>query len=132
MGEEQGGVSSNGLRRVYRALCNLAWCDGQFDPREKQYLDEFRAQHGISPAEGAALEQDGREGNNLAISKRPAEQELLLAAMIDVAAADKVVTAEEQERLIAFGRTLGMTDADLAREIRDRLVRQGKTLQKET
>lgn len=130
MAQDKDGVSSNGLRRVYRALCNLAWCDGQFDPREKEYLDAFRENYGIDAAEAAGLEQDGRDGNNLAISKRVAEQDLLLRCMIDVAAADKVVTAEEQDRLIAFGRTLGLSDAELAREIRERLTTQGKQLQK--
>ncbi len=129
MADEEREVSPNGARRIYRALCNLAWCDGDFAAREQRYLEEFRARFGIGPAEAAQLEDEGRRGVGLGVSKRAAEQELLARGMIAVTMADGKLTTEEQAKLVAFGKTLGLDAAALATRIRAWADGQGKRLE---
>ncbi len=122
-------LSHNGVRRVYRALCNLAWCDGEFDPREQDYLQGYRERFEIGPEEARALEEEGRQGLHLGVSKRPAEQALLATGMIEVTMADGVLTTEEQAKLVAFGKTLGLSQEMIARRIREWAEQQGKRLE---
>lgn len=130
MVDEESEISPNGARRIYRALCNLAWCDGEFAARERRYLDAFRARFAIGAAEAAQLEDEGRRGVGLGVSKRPAEQELLAKGMIAVTMADGKLTTEEQAKLVAFGKTLGLDAAALATRIRAWAEGQGKRLEK--
>jgi hypothetical protein len=113
-------LSENGRRRIYRILCNLAACDGEVDANERRLLDAFREEHGLSPAEAQALEAEGRLGKDLPIGKNPAERELLLDAMIDVAAADGVLAPQEERRLRKIGKKMGIGKEELRDAVRGR------------
>lgn len=111
------GVSHNGVRRIYRVLCNLAWCDGEVADLERTLLEETRSRFKIEPYEAASLEAEGKEGNNLGVGRRDAERELMIDTMIDMVMVDGVLATEEQERLIKFGVTFGLDQAALAKRI---------------
>lgn len=111
------GVSHNGVRRIYRVLCNLAWCDGEVADLERALLEETRNRFRIEPYEAASLEAEGKEGNNLGVGRRDAERELMIDTMIDMVMVDGQLVAEEQERLIKFGVTFGLDQTALAKRI---------------
>ena len=121
-------VSQNGKRRIYRVLCHLAWCDGQVQIVERQMLQAFVAYHRIAPNEAALLEEEGKESRGLGISKRASERELMIDALIDLAAADGQLVAAEQDRLLKFGMTVGLTEQEIATRVVGRVKSSGKTL----
>jgi tellurite resistance protein TerB len=109
-------VSANGVRRVYRILCNLAWCDGEVDPRELDYLATFRAKHGISEAEAEELRAEGERQGALKLSKNADEQALLAESMLGLAAADGVVAPAERKKLDQLAKVVGLELSQLAAE----------------
>jgi uncharacterized tellurite resistance protein B-like protein len=121
-------VSHNGKRRIYRLLCCLAWCDGEMHTKEREYLDAFVAHFSIRPDEAGPLESEGKISQELGISKRPSERRLLVDALIDIAMADGQLVAAEQKKLIKFGKTIGLTEDDLASRIIDRVQASGRNL----
>lgn len=131
MSDDDAPVSHNGRRRVYRVLAHLAWCDGEMHPSERALLDAFRDVYGLRPDEAAALEDEGRQGGGLSVSKRGAERRLLIDSLIDMATADGVLAGAEQERLLRFGRTLGLDEGEIAARVVERVDLQGKTLRPE-
>ncbi|RMG12105.1 MAG: hypothetical protein D6731_14540 [Planctomycetota bacterium] len=132
MSEDDEPVSHNGKRRVYRVLAHLAWCDGELHASERALLDAFREVYGIRPDEAAALEAEGRQGGGLSVSKRGAERRLLIDSLIDMATADGVLASAEQERLLRFGRTIGLDEREIAARVVERVGLQGKTLRPES
>jgi len=117
MNSDIEGVSHNGVRRIYRVLCNLAWCDGEVAELERALLEETRNRFRIEPYEAASLEGEGKEGKNLGVGRRDAERELMIDTMIDMVMVDGVLATEEQERLIKFGVTFGLNQEALAKRI---------------
>lgn len=113
-------VSENGLRRIYRALCNLAACDGEVDPSEQRLLDAYCEEHGIGAAEASELEGEGRRGERLDVGKNPDERALMLECMIDVAAADGVLDPQELKRLRRLSKVMGIDKEELTEAIRAR------------
>ena len=63
------------------------------------------------------------------MSKRASERRLLTAALIDIAMADGQLVVEEQTKLVKFGKTIGLTEEDLAARIMERVEETGRTLQ---
>lgn len=118
VGERQ--VSENGLRRIYRALCNLAACDGEVDPSEQRLLDAYCEEHGIGAEEASELEGEGRRGERLDVGKNPDERALMLEAMIDMAAADGVLDPQELKRLRRLSKLTGIGKDELTEAIRAR------------
>jgi hypothetical protein len=104
-------VSPNGVRRVYRLLCDLAWSDGSVVPAERTWLAGFCARHAISPGEAMALEAEARAKKGFKLTRRAEEQILLVDSMVALVLADGVVAPEERRRAAAFARTLGLDPA---------------------
>jgi uncharacterized tellurite resistance protein B-like protein len=126
--DEDKPVSHNGKRRIYRILAHLAWCDGEVHAHERALLDSYRDLHEIRPDEAASLEEEGKRGGELGVSKRPSERTMLIDAMVDMAMADGVLVAAEQERLVKFGKTLGLTQQEIAKRVVERVGLRGKKL----
>lgn len=114
-------VSLNGLRRVYRVLCRLAWCDGQVDPRERIVLETFCRRHRIARSEAEALEAEAAESERLRVGRKSAERELLIETMLEVVAADGVLDPAEQARLQRIARAVELPEAQLAARIAERM-----------
>jgi len=127
-GDVYGGVSFNGVRRVFKVLCHLAWCDGSVADIERDYLEGWVRQVGIGPEEARSLEDEGKRANKLGVGPRKAERTLLIDSMIDLAMADGILVAEEQERLVRFGLTIGLDESLLAQRIHQRVTASGKHL----
>jgi tellurite resistance protein len=117
------------MRRIYRLLCCLAWCDGELHPKEREYLEAFAEHFGITADETAILEEEGKHSQDLGVSKRPSEKRLLADALIDIAMADGQLVAEEQKRLVNFGKTIGLSEDDLATRIMERVSETGRKIQ---
>lgn len=79
-------VSFDGLRRVYAALCAVAHVDGRVTRAQREHLDDYRDYLGLGEIEAEALEDGARRSQELRVGKRPAELELVIPAMIEVAA----------------------------------------------
>jgi uncharacterized tellurite resistance protein B-like protein len=126
--ENEKAVTHNGKRRIYRLLCCLAWCDGDMHEAEREYLDAFAAHFYIREDEAASLEEEGKTSTELGVSKRSSERTLLVDALIDIAMADGKLVAEEQQKLIKFGKTIGLTEEDLAARIVQRVQQTGRNL----
>jgi uncharacterized tellurite resistance protein B-like protein len=127
--KHEKAVSRRGTRRIYRLLCCLAWCDGDMHVREREYLHAFAEHFAIEPEEAEVLEDEGRNNKDLSVSKRPSERRLLADALIDIAMADGQLVAEEQKKLVKFGKTIGLTEEDLANRIMERVEETGRTIQ---
>ena len=129
MSDDAAGVTTNGVRRIYRILCHLAWCDGDVASAERSYLDRLREQFGIGDTEALELEAAGKLGEGLTMGKREDERALLIDCMIDVTMADGVLAAPEQKKLIKIGTKLGLSERTLAERILQRARAGGKRLQ---
>ena len=127
-GDVYEGVSFNGVRRVFKVLCHLAWCDGSVVDSERVYLEGWFGRMGIGPEEARALESEGKRVSKLGVGPRKSERKLLIDSMIDLAMADGILAAEEQERLVRFGKTVGLSEAMLAQRIHQRVIDSGKQL----
>jgi uncharacterized tellurite resistance protein B-like protein len=121
-------VTYNGKRRIYRVLCHLAWCDGELHPSERDYLAAYAKANALRPDETASLEKEGRSGQGLGVSKRPAEREALIDHLIRIAMADGQLVAEEQERLVKFGGTIGLNEQEIAARVVHVASGSGRTL----
>lgn len=126
MGEEIDGVTHNGLRRIYRVLCHLAWCDSDLAETERGFLNRFRERYGISLDEAEALEADGKAGKKLGVGKREEERALMLETMIDITMIDGMLAAQEQERLAKFASTFDLSREELAQRIVERASSSGR------
>jgi uncharacterized tellurite resistance protein B-like protein len=122
------GVSHNGVRRIYRVLCHIAWCDGRVADQERSFLQLVAARFQIPEPEAAALEVEGGKGEKLGVGRRAEERALMVESMIDIAMADGVLATEEQERLAKFAITFGLSSETLAARIVSRLGEQGRKL----
>ncbi len=125
------GVSIKGLRRLYRILVHLAWCDGACSPREKEYLQSFKKQADLSDEEAQVLHEEAKQGVSLVLGKREAERELLVRCMLDLTLVDGVLSGPEQERLSGLGEVLGLSQHDLAVKIQERVRKSGRQLRPE-
>lgn len=121
-------VSHNGKRRIYRILCHLAWCDGEVHPLERELLDAYVAANGIRADEAESLEEEGKTARELGVSKRDSERQLMIDALIDLAAADGQLVAAEQKRLLKFGTTIGLSEQEIAARVVKRVQGSGKDL----
>jgi hypothetical protein len=79
-------VSFDGLRRVYGALCAVAHVDGRITSAQREQLADYRDYLGLGEIEAEAIEEAARSSHELRVGKRPAELELVLPAMIELAA----------------------------------------------
>lgn len=116
-------VSGSGVRRIYRLLCLVAYCDHDLHPAERVLLEAYRRRFGIEPAEAAVLEEEGREGREVRLGRDPVEQRLLLEAMIDVAAADGRLEPKEQKRLVKLAGAMGLGQPELLALVKARFAR---------
>lgn len=124
--ERVAQVSPNGLRRIYRLLANMAGCDGEVDRMERALLNGVAERFGLTAAEAAALEEEGFGGRGLKVGKRPAERELLVAQLIEMALADGVLDAAEAKRLEAFARKIGLPLEELKRRLNERAAQRAE------
>ncbi|MCO5170734.1 MAG: TerB family tellurite resistance protein [Planctomycetes bacterium] len=120
-----GEVTPAGRRRIYRILCHLAHCDGEVDPREREALEAQRQQLLLDQAEAAALEAEGARGEKLDLSKNPAEQRLLLDAMLEVVAADGCLDHNEQRRVMEIAQLAGIPRQAVSERLLDLLAGGG-------
>jgi uncharacterized tellurite resistance protein B-like protein len=117
-----GEVTPAGRRRVYRILCHLAHCDGAVDPKEREALEAQREQLLLDREEAEALEAEGQRAEKLDLSKNPAEQRLLLDAMIEVVAADGSLQHEEQRRIMEIAQLAGIPKQNVTERLLDLLT----------
>lgn len=120
-----GEVTPAGRRRIYRILCHLARCDGAVDPREREALEAQRQQLLLDRAEADELEAEAVRGDKLDLSKNPAEQRLLLEAMIAVVAADGCLDHEEQRRVLEISQLAGIPRQAVSERLLDLLAGGG-------
>jgi uncharacterized tellurite resistance protein B-like protein len=117
-----GEVTPAGRRRVYRLLCHLAHVDGNVDAKEREALEAQRQQLLLDRAETDALEAEGKKGERLDLSKNPAEQKLLLDAMIEIVAADGALAHEEQRRIMEIAQLAGIPRQAVSERLLDLLT----------
>ncbi|MGE0710680.1 MAG: hypothetical protein AB7N76_11815 [Planctomycetota bacterium] len=122
MSDELAGVSKEGMRRVYRMVCFMAWCDEELDDAEREVLDRLRGELGLSEVEAATLETEGREVDGLELGEDEAELKVLVDSLIDVAVADGKLVLEEQARLHRLAKMIKVPDlvGRMAARIRER------------
>jgi hypothetical protein len=125
LGRTPGGtralVSPKGLRRVFRILCWLAWCDSELVLPEVELLETLREEYGLSQADASQLMEEAKRGESLRVGRRAAERELLLTDLVGVAAADGVLDPAQQRGLELLAPQLGYRYADLVRQIQEAL-----------
>lgn len=92
-------LSPDAARRVYRMLCFMAWCDGDLAQDEREVLQGYREELGLSDLEAAGLEAEGSEVEGLELGEDQAELEVLVDGLIDIAVADGKLVLDEQARL---------------------------------
>lgn len=97
--DPETGLSFDGARRVYALLCAMAHVDGPVVPAQRQELDDSMEFLSLSPFAARVLEQEARRSGTLRLGIRPAELELLMGALIDMAAADGKLTPGERRLL---------------------------------
>ncbi len=114
-------VSASGLRRVYRLLCHVAYCDHELHPSERALLERYRLRFGIGEAEAAALEEEGKR-KEIRLGRDDHEQHMLMWAMIDVAAADGRLDRSEHKRLLKVAAATDLPQAELVALIRRRFA----------
>lgn len=115
------GLSQNGVRRIYGALCTLALARGS-TPERKKKLAEWKTTLGVAPDDAELLETLGRNAQAMKLGLRPAEQDLLLRALIDVTTAGGVApSSRDEEVLLRIARRFGKDRDDLTDLIADSL-----------
>jgi len=87
-------------------LCFMAWCDGDLDGAEREVLERYREDLGLSQVEGAALEAEGSEVEGLELGEDPEELATLVDALIDIAVADGKLVLDEQARLTRLAKMI--------------------------
>ena len=101
------GPSAGSRRRIYTALCAFAGEDGTIHPPEREWLEAFREREGISREEGATCEAEGLRGE-LRLGREAEEQTALLRAMLDLSAADGVLTRKEYKSIKSLAKRAGV------------------------
>ena len=115
-------LSPLGARRIYRIMCNVAGCGGSIAPSEQAVLDAAAERYGINAEEAATLLAEGLGQGKLEIGEDPLEREALIAAMIDVAAADGRLDRAESKRLVQAAKEIGLSRDDLEAQLIPRLT----------
>ena len=111
-------VDREGQKRVYRLLSFMAWCDDELVDQEREVLDRYRDDFGLSELDAATLETQGREVEGMELGDSDAEAILMIDGLIDVAVADGKLVLEEQARLHRLAKLLGRP------QLVDRMVRR--------
>jgi hypothetical protein len=93
-------LSRGGARRIYVALCVMAHIDGPPPPSQRRELAVYRDYLSLERREAAFLERRARAHPFLRIGRRQGELDLLLGALIDMAAADGRVSPDEELLLL--------------------------------
>lgn len=114
---EGDGPSANGVRRIYMALARLASCDGTVAPVERARLESFRIRHGIGADEALALEAQAAREDDLRVGKHPAERWMLMDELVALAAADGTLAIDENVRVLAFARAIGLEPDEVRRRL---------------
>ncbi len=117
-------LSPDAGRRIYRMLCFMAWCDGDLDGAEREVLERYREDLGLSQLDAAALEAEGSEVEGLELGEDAAELETLIDALIDIAVADGKLVLDEQARLTRLVKMIKAPDlvGRMADRIKERKV----------
>ena len=114
-------LSPAGARRVYRILLYLHHDRDEVDPSEREALEGFRAQHGLSDDEAAEIEAERGDTGRLQLPEGP-DRPALVAAMIELVAADGCLEHDEQIRLHRVAEVLGLPRQELADKLLERLM----------
>ena len=115
-------VGPEGLRRIYRVLCNLAHCDGDVADREREVLERYRSRFGLTPDEAQALEAGALDPKSLDVRDEPTERDLLIEGMIDVVAADRQLDKSEQARLEELFELLPVDTQTFMNQLMDKFM----------
>ena len=110
-----------GQRRIYRVMCRVAGCDGEIAASERQVLSAAAARFALAPSEAEALEREGLAGERLEIGESESERAALIAAMVDVAVADRRLDGAERKLLVKIAKDLGLSLEALQAELLPRL-----------
>ena len=132
MATEIEGVSEKGIRRVYRNLCHMAWCDGDVAPAERRVLESLQERFGLRTDEAVSLELQGRASEALGIGKGAPELALFVSGMLDMAIADGVLATDEQARLIKMAKALKISEKTLLDRFREKVRARGLSMQIES
>lgn len=110
--------------RIYRMLCFMAWCDGDLASAEREVLERYRDDLGLSQVDAAALEAEGSEVEGLELGEEEGELALLVDALIDIAVADGKLVLDEQARLTRLAKMIGCPNlvGRMADRIKERKV----------
>lgn len=101
------GITPNGVKRIYGALCTLALGPASTAARRRK-LAEWRTTLGVKPDDAELLETLGRGAQAMKLGLREAEQDLLLRALIDVATAGGArPSSRDQEILVRVANRFG-------------------------
>lgn len=99
-------LSPDAGRRIYRMLCFMAWCDGDLAAAEREVLERYRDDLGLTEVDAAALEAQGSEVEGLELGEEPEELAVLVDALIDIAVADGKLVLDEQARLTRLAKMI--------------------------
>jgi hypothetical protein len=116
-------LTFEGTRRVYSALCAVAHVDGKVRPVVRAELETLQDYLGLPTLTADLLERDACRTRQLRIGRRPAELELLLGAMIDLAAIDGRVSTGERRLIDRVNQRAGWPAARLEAAITAALER---------
>ncbi|MCO5167447.1 MAG: TerB family tellurite resistance protein [Planctomycetes bacterium] len=121
--DPETGLTFDGARRVYALLCAMAHVDGPVAPAQRQELDDAMEFLSLSPFAARVLEQEARRSGTLRLGIRPAELELLMGALIDMAAADGRMTPGERRLLERVNRRARWAQARIDEALERALAR---------
>lgn len=110
-----------GARRLYRILL-YAGGEEALDPREREVLETFRERWGIEPDEAARIEAERSDTGRLSLGAEVGERAHLVAALVELVAADGRLDQDEQRRLQRLAEFLGLPRQELVRELLERLA----------
>lgn len=113
------GLSFDGTRRVYGLLCAMAHVDGRIAPAQRRELEDYQEYLGLSPFAARVLEDEARRSRSLRLGLRKVELDLLMGALIDMAAADGRLSPKEERLLERVNERAGWPGDAIA----DALVR---------
>lgn len=110
-----------GARRLYRILL-YAGGEEALDPREREVLEAFRARWGIGADEAERIEAERSDTGRLSLGSDASERAHLMAALVELIAADGRLDQDEQRRLQRLAEFLGLPRQELVRELLERLA----------
>ncbi len=122
------GLSYDGTRRVYGLLCAMAHVDGRVAPAQRRELDEFQEYLGLSSFAARVLEDEACRSRSLRLGLRQVELDLLMAALIDMAAADGRISAKEERLLERVNERAGWS-GDAIAEAAVRALERARSVQ---